>query len=100
MKDNLDQIILPYISDILNNLMGDLEEVISLKGDLTKEERDTFLNVLNEAEENLKEYGDVLNPQINSKITNIKHLLSETDVIHDGEEHPLNIQPLSDIQEN
>jgi ElaB/YqjD/DUF883 family membrane-anchored ribosome-binding protein len=100
MKDNLDQIILPYISDILNNLMGDLEEVISLKGDLTKEERDTFLNVLNEAEENLKEYGDVLNPQINSKITNIKHLLSETDVIHDGEEHPLNTQPLSDIQEN
>jgi|LakMenE01Jun11ns_1017448.scaffolds.fasta_scaffold9269802_1 hypothetical protein len=100
MKDNLDQIILPYISDILNNLMGDLEEVISLKGDLTKEERDTFLNVLNEAEENLKEYGDILNPQINSKITNIKHLLSETDVIHDGEEHPLNTQPLSDIQEN
>ena len=100
MKDNLDQIILPYISDILNSLMGDLEEVISLKGDLTKEERDTFLNVLNEAEENLKEYGDILNPQINSKITNIKHLLSETDVIHDGEEHPLNTQPLSDIQEN
>ena len=100
MKDNLDQIILPYISDILNNLMGDLEEVISLKGDLTKEERDTFLNVLNEAEENLKEYGDVLNPQINSKITNIKHLLSETDVVYDGEEYPLNTTPLSDIQEN
>jgi ElaB/YqjD/DUF883 family membrane-anchored ribosome-binding protein len=100
MSNSLDQIILPYISDILNNLMEDLEEVISSKGDLTKKERDTFLNVLNEAEENLKEYGDVLNPQINSKITNIKYLLSETDVIHDGEEHPLNTQPLSDTQEN
>ena len=100
MSNSLDQIILPYISDILNNLIADLEEVISSKGDRTKKERDTFLNVLNEAEENLKEYGDVLNPQINSKITNIKYLLSETDVIHDGEEHPLNTQPLSDTQEN
>jgi methyl-accepting chemotaxis protein len=100
MSNSLDQILLPYISDILNNLMEDLEEVISLKGELTKEERDTFLNILNETEENLNSFGDELTPQINSKITNIKRLLSENDELHEGEEHPLNTTPLSDIQEN
>ena len=98
MSNSLDQILLPYISDILSNLMEDLEEIISLKGDLTKEERDTFLSILNETEENLKGFGDELTPQINSKITNIKRLLSESNVVHEGEEHPLNATPLSDIQ--
>jgi len=100
MSDSLDQIILPYLSDIINNIMEDLEEVISLKGDLTKEERDTFLNVLNEVEENLEGYGSTLDSKINSKITNIKHLLSEIDVIYEGEEHPLNTTPLSDAQKD
>ena len=98
MSNSLDQIFLPYISDILSNLMEDLEEIISLKGDLTKEERDTFLSILNETEENLKGFGDALTPQISSKITNIKRLLSENDELHEGEEHPLNTTPLSDIQ--
>jgi hypothetical protein len=98
--NSLDQIILPYISDIINNVMEDLEEVMSLKGDLTKGERDTFLNILNEAEEHLRKYGGTLDPKINSKITNIKHLLSEINIICEGEEHPLNIPPLSNIQEN
>jgi len=98
MSNSLDQILLPYISDILNNLMEDLEEVISLKGELTKEERDTFLSILNETEENLKGFGDALTPQISSKITNIKRLLSENDELHEGEEHPLNTTPLLDIQ--
>jgi hypothetical protein len=98
MSNSLDQIFLPYILDILSNLMEDLEEIISLKGDLTKEERDTFLNILNETEENLNSFGDELTPQINSKITNIKRLLSENDELHEGEEHPLNTTPLSDIQ--
>jgi hypothetical protein len=98
MSNSLDQIFLPYILDILSNLMEDLEEIISLKGDLTKEERDTFLSILNETEENLKGFGDALTPQISSKITNIKRLLSENDELHEGEEHPLNTTPLSDIQ--
>ena len=100
MSNSLDKILLPYISDIVNNMMEDLEEVMSLKGDLTKEERDTFLNVLNEVEENLEGYGSIIDSKINSKITNIKHLLSEIDIVHEGEEHPLNTTPLSDIQEN
>lgn len=100
MSNSLNPILLPYISDIVNNVMEDLEEVMSLKGDLTKEERDTFLNILNETEENLKGFGSTLDSKINSKITNIKHLLSEINIVHEGEEHPLNTTPLSDIQEN
>jgi hypothetical protein len=100
LNDNLDQILTPHLNSVLDTFIINLEESLELKGSFSEEEKKEFISLLAEVMEIAVGYEDLIAPAIKDKITNIKHLLSKTDTIHDDEEHPLNTQPLSDTQEN
>ena len=100
MNDSLDQILTPHLNSVLDTFILNLEESLELKGSFSEEEKKEFISLLAEVMEIAVGYEDLIAPTIKDKITNIKHILSETDIVHEGEEHPLNIQPLSDTQEN
>lgn len=100
MKDNLDQLVTSYLNEALNSFILNLESSLEFKGSFTEEEKRDFIMLLAEVMELAVGYEDLIAPAIKDKITNIKHILSESDTVHEGEEHPLNTQPLSDIQEN
>ena len=96
--DSLDQMLAPHLNSVLDTFIINLEESLELKGSFSEEEKKEFISLLAEVMEITVGYEDLIVPAIKDKITNIKHLLSETYTIHDGEEHLLNTQPLSDIQ--
>ena len=100
LNSNLEHLITPYLNEVLNNFISNLESSLELKGNFTKEEEKEFIILLAEIMETVVDYEDLVSPAIKDKITNIKHLLSKTDTIHDSEEHPLNTTLLTDIQEN
>ena len=100
MSSNLDQLITSYLNEALDNFISNLESSLEFKGSFTEEEKRDFIILLVEVMELAVGYEDLIAPAIKDKITNIKHILSESDTVHEGEEHPLNTQPLSDIQEN
>jgi hypothetical protein len=81
--DNLNLLIVPYLTSILDDLIYDLKDVISLKKDLTKEEKNSFLSTLDEViliiDDNM-----LLNPKINGKITVIKDLINNIDNIYES----------------
>jgi len=98
MNDNLENLISPYLNSTLDNLISNLEESLKFKGSFSEEEKDEFITLLAEIMEMVVGYEDLISPTITDKITNIKRLLSESDAVYEGEEHPLNTTPLSDIQ--
>lgn len=100
MNNNLDQMLTLYLNEALDNFILNLESSLEFKGSFTEEEKHKFIILLAEVMELAVGYEDLISPAIKDKITNIKHILSETDTVHEGEEHPLNTQPLSDTQEN
>ena len=100
MNDSLDQILTPHLNSVLDTFILNLEESLELKGSFSEEEKKEFISLLAEVMEIAVGYEDLIAPTIKDKITNIKHILSEIDTVHEGEEHPLNTQPLSDTQEN
>jgi hypothetical protein len=100
LNDNLDQILAPHLNSVLDTFILNLKESLELKGSFSEEEKKEFISLLAEVMEIAVGYEDLIAPAIKDKITNIKHLLSKTDTVHDGEEHLLNTTPLSDIQEN
>lgn len=89
-----------YLNEALDNFILNLESSLEFKGSFTEEEKKEFIILLAEVMELAVGYEDLISPAIKGKITNIKRILSETDTVHEGEEHPLNTTPLSDIQEN
>ena len=100
MNDSLDQILTPHLNSVLDTFILNLEESLELKGSFSEEEKKEFISLLAEVMEIAVGYEDLIAPTIKDKITNIKHILSETDIVHEGEEHPLNTTPLSNTQEN
>ena len=100
LNNNLDQILAPHLNSVLDTFIINLEESLKLKGSFSEEEKKEFIPLLAEMMEIAVGYEDLISPTIKDKITNIKHILSEIDTVHEGEEHPLNTQPLSDTQEN
>ena len=100
MKDNLDQLITSYLNGALDNFISNLESSLEFKGSFTEDEKKEFIVLLAEVMELKVGFEDLISPAIKDKITNIKHILSETDTVHEGEKHPLNTTSLSDTQEN
>jgi hypothetical protein len=100
MGSNLDQLITSYLNEALDNFISNLESSLEFKGSFTEEEKRDFIMLLAEVMELAVGYEDLIAPAIKDKITNIKHILLESNTVHEGEEHLLNTQPLSDIQEN
>ena len=98
--DSLDQILAPHLNSVLDEFILNLKDSLELKGSFSEGEKKEFISLLTEVMEIAVGYEDLISPAIKDKITNIKHLLSKTDVVHDGEEHPFNITSLSDTQEN
>jgi hypothetical protein len=88
------------LNSVLDTFIINLEESLELKGNFSEREKEEFISLLAEVMEIAVGYEDLIAPAIKDKITNIKHLLSKTDIVHDSEEHLLNTQPLSDTQEN
>ena len=100
LNNNLDQMLTSYINEALDNFISNLESSLEFKGSFTEDEKKEFIVLLAEVMELTVGFEDLILPSIKDKITNIKHILSETDTVHEGEEHLLNTQPLSDTQEN
>lgn len=100
LNNNLEHLITPYLNEILNNFILNLESSLELKGNFTKEEKNEFFIMLAEIMETVVGYEDLVSPTIKDKITNIKHLLLKTNTVHNSKEHLLNTQPLLDTQEN
>ena len=100
LNNNLDQLVTSYLNEALDNFISNLESSLEFKGSFTEDEKKEFIILLVEVMELAVGYEDLISPTIKDKITNIKHILSEIDTVHEGEEHPLNTQPLSDTQEN
>jgi hypothetical protein len=100
MNSNFENLIKTQINGILEAFTSDLENVLEGKDFFSQEERkkiyEDFLNVL----EFISSYEDEVDPKIKDKINHIKRLLNTSNDICEGEEHPLNITPLSDVQEN
>ena len=96
--DSLDQILTPHLNSVLDEFILNLEDSLELKGSFSEGEKKEFISLLAEVMEIAVGYEDLIAPAIKDKITNIKRLLSESNVVHEGEEHPLNATPLSDIQ--
>jgi hypothetical protein len=100
MNSNFENLIKTQINGILEAFTSDLEKVLEGKDFFSQEERkkiyEDFLNVL----EFISSYEDEVDPKIKDKINHIKRLLNTSNEVGEGEEHPLNITPLSDVQEN
>ena len=100
MDSNFENLVKSQINSILEVFINSIESVFEDKNSFTQEEREMlykdFLNVL----EFVSSYKDEIDPQIKDKINHIKHLLNASNEVYEGEEHPLNTPPLSDVQEN
>jgi DNA-binding transcriptional regulator GbsR (MarR family) len=100
MNSNFENLIKTQINGILEAFTSDLEKVLEGKDFFSQEEKkkiyEDFLNVL----EFISSYEDEVDPKIKDKINHIKRLLNTSSDVYEGEEHPLNITPLSDVQEN
>lgn len=100
MDSNFENLVKSQINSILEVFINSIESVLEDKNSFTQEEREMlykdFLNVL----EFVSSYKDEIDPQIKDKINHIKHLLNTSNDIDEGEEHPLNTPPLSDMQGN
>jgi len=100
MSDNFENFLISQMEEIMNNFTSNLEEILKDKNEIPETQKEDILKDLLGIIETISPYQDVLGPQLKDKINHIKHLLSESDVVHEGEEHPLNTTLLSDIQEN
>ena len=87
MSSNLDQILTPYLNSVLDTFILNLEDSLEFKGKFSEEEKKEFISLLSEVMEISIGYEDLIAPAIKDKITNIKHLLSKSDIIYEGEEH-------------
>lgn len=100
MDSNFENLVKSQINSILEVFINSIESVLEDKNSFTQEEREMlykdFLNVL----EFVSSYKDEIDPQIKDKINHIKHLLNASNEVYEGEEHPLNTPPLSNMQGN
>jgi hypothetical protein len=100
MSDNFENFLISQMEEIMNNFTSNLEEILKDKNEIPETQKEDILKDLLDIVETISPYQGVLGPQLKDKINHIKHLLSESDVVYEGEEHPLNTTLLSDIQEN
>jgi Asp-tRNA(Asn)/Glu-tRNA(Gln) amidotransferase C subunit len=99
MKDNFENFLISQMEEILNSFTS-LEEILEGKNEISKNQKEDILKDFKDIIETISPYQGVLGPQIKGQINYITQLLDTSNEVDEGEEHLLNTQPLSDIQEN
>jgi len=98
MSDNFDSFLISQMEEVMNSFTSNLEGIIEGENEISQNQKEDILKDLLDIVETISPYQGVLGPQIKDKINHIKHLLNISNEVDEGEEHPLNTQPLSDIQ--
>jgi len=99
MKDNFENFLISQMEEILNSFSV-LEEIVKDENEISKNQKEDILKDFKDIIETISPYQGVLGPQIKGQINYITQLLDTSNEVDEGEEHPLNITPLSDVQEN
>ena len=99
MNDNFENFLISQMEEILNSFTS-LEEILEGENEISKNQKEDILKDFKDIIETISPYQGVLGPQIKGQINYITQLLDTSNEVDEGEEHPLNTQPLSDIQEN
>jgi Asp-tRNA(Asn)/Glu-tRNA(Gln) amidotransferase C subunit len=99
MNNNFENFLLSQMEEILNSFTS-LEEILEGENEISKIQKEDILRDFKDIVETISPYQGVLGPQIKGQINYITQLLDTSNEVDEGEEYPLNTQPLSDIQEN
>jgi Asp-tRNA(Asn)/Glu-tRNA(Gln) amidotransferase C subunit len=99
MNDNFENFLISQMEEILNSFTS-LEEILEGENEISKNQKEDILKDFKDIIETISPYQGVLGPQIKGQINYITQLLDTSNEVDEGEEHPLNTTPLSDIQEN
>jgi Asp-tRNA(Asn)/Glu-tRNA(Gln) amidotransferase C subunit len=97
MNNNFENFLLSQMEEILNSFTS-LEEILEGENEISKNQKEDILKDFKDIIETISPYQGVLGPQIKGQINYITQLLDTSNEVDEGEEHPLNTQPLSDIQ--
>lgn len=100
MSNNFENFLISQMEEIMNTFTSNLEEVLKDENEISKNQKEDILKDLLDIVETISPYQGILNPQIKDQINHITHLLDTSNEVGEGEEHPLNTTPLSDVQEN
>ena len=98
MNNNFENFLISQMEEVMNNFTSNIEEILEGHNEFSKKERENVLKDLLDVVETISPYQGLLGSQIKDKINHIKHLLDTSNEVDEGEEHPLNTTPLSDIQ--
>jgi Asp-tRNA(Asn)/Glu-tRNA(Gln) amidotransferase C subunit len=99
MDDNFENFLISQMEEILNSFTS-LEEILEGENEISKNQKEDILKDFKDIIETISPYQGVLGPQIKGQINYITQLLDTSNEVDEGEEHPLNTTPLTDIQEN
>ena len=99
MNNNFENFLLSQMEEVLNSFTS-LEEILEGENEISKIQKEDILRDFKDIVETISPYQGVLGPQIKGQINYITQLLDTSNEVDEGEEYPLNTQPLSDIQEN
>ena len=99
MNDNFENFLISQMEEILNSFTS-LEEILEGENEISKNQKEDILKDFKDIIETISPYQGVLGPQIKGQINYITQLLDTSNEVDEGEEHPLNTTPLSDVQEN
>ena len=97
MNDNFENFLISQMGEILNSFTS-LEEILEGENEISKNQKEDILKDFKDIIETISPYQGVLGPQIKGQINYITQLLDTSNEVDEGEEHPLNTTPLSDIQ--
>lgn len=97
MNDNFENFLISQMEEILNSFTS-LEEILEGENEISKNQKEDILKDFKDIIDTISPYHGVLGPQIKGQINYITQLLDTSNEVDEGEEHPLNTQPLSDIQ--
>ena len=100
MSNNFENFLISQMEEIMNTFTSNLEEILEDENEISKNQKEDILKDLLDVVETISPYQGILNPQIKDQINHITHLLDTSNEVGEGEEHPLNTTPLSDVQEN
>ena len=100
MNNNFENFLISQMEEVINSFTSDLEGILEGENEIKSNQKEDILKDFKDIIETISPYQGVLGPQIKGQINHITHLLDTSNKIDEGEEHPLNTQPLSDTQEN
>ena len=100
MKDNFENFLISQMEEVINSFTNDLEGILEGENDIKPNQKEDILKDFKDIIETISPYQGVLGPQIKGQINYITQLLDTSNEVDEGEEHPLNTQPLSDVQGN